>query len=401
MDGLSATIQRCNLPLKFDNKTEGFGNCFPNAIVQQCRRPEVKTWLQKNKQWAIVSNHFTLRRKVTNLARSNHKTIDNHKTEYEEATRESWNDYWKQMEQEGTWVDAQFVRVTAWFMGLDILILTTSSKQENPFIHIKGNINNPEASSHGPPLLLGNYTNCHYQSLLPLNQNLNAQQTQLSKLVINTKGIKENENKNNPDDFIYMNNGEQVTFHNLESGKFQCPFCGESFLQIGRHVTSKKCNIHKTNIDTTEFTCQFNSFKDGFRLELKRKRNQKSRVKLKEEKGSKVVKEEQNKYKVKSRDKIRAEKGPEEVKKSNIEQKLKSQAKLTKEKGSEAIKEEQNRRKVKSRDKIRVEKGPEEVKKTDNERKLRSRKRKIEDDPGTLKLQERNRKKLSLQKKRK
>ena len=164
MDELRTTIQRCDLPLKFDNRTEGFGNCFPNAIVQQCRRPEVKAWLRENRQWANVSNHFTLRRKVTTLARSNHITISNHKTQYEEATKESWDNYWNQMEQDGTWVDAQFVRVSAWFMGLDILILTTSAKQENPFIQIKGNINNIEASSPGPPLILGNYTNCHYQS---------------------------------------------------------------------------------------------------------------------------------------------------------------------------------------------------------------------------------------------
>ena len=98
----------------------------------------MKAWLQENRQWANVSNHITLRRKVTTLARSNHKTINEHKNQYEEATKESWDDYWNQMEQDGTWVDAQFVRVSAWFMGLDILILTTSAKQETPFIHIKG-----------------------------------------------------------------------------------------------------------------------------------------------------------------------------------------------------------------------------------------------------------------------
>ena len=53
MDELSAATQRCNLRIKLDNQTEGFGNCFPNAIVQQCRRPEVKAWLQKNNPSAI------------------------------------------------------------------------------------------------------------------------------------------------------------------------------------------------------------------------------------------------------------------------------------------------------------------------------------------------------------
>ena len=30
MSGLAEAIRRCNLPLKLDNDTEGYGNCFPN-----------------------------------------------------------------------------------------------------------------------------------------------------------------------------------------------------------------------------------------------------------------------------------------------------------------------------------------------------------------------------------
>ena len=68
---------------------------------------------------------------------------------------------WKK---EGTWVDHIFIQMTAWYMTLDITILTTSSKPENPFIIIKGKEND---AGSGPPLILGNYTNIHYQSLLP------------------------------------------------------------------------------------------------------------------------------------------------------------------------------------------------------------------------------------------
>ena len=68
MDELSATIRRCELQLKFDNHTEGYGNCFPNAIVQQCRRPEIKTWLQEKRPWAIINNQQILRIKITNFS---------------------------------------------------------------------------------------------------------------------------------------------------------------------------------------------------------------------------------------------------------------------------------------------------------------------------------------------
>ena len=68
MESLTSVISKCKLELKLDNPTEGFGNCFPNAIVQQCRRPEIKTWIQKNRPWALLTGHQMLRRKVTNFA---------------------------------------------------------------------------------------------------------------------------------------------------------------------------------------------------------------------------------------------------------------------------------------------------------------------------------------------
>ena len=60
MDSLTSTIEKCNLQLRLDNNTEGYGNCFPNAIVQQCRRPEIKEWIQTNNPDAFVANPYTL-----------------------------------------------------------------------------------------------------------------------------------------------------------------------------------------------------------------------------------------------------------------------------------------------------------------------------------------------------
>ena len=111
---------------------------------------------------------------------------------------------------------------------------------------------------------------------------------------------KENKENEKTDDFIYMNNGEQIIFPSLDNEKLQCPFCRESFLQIVRHIASKKCNISKSNIDITEFKSQLNSFRDGFRIEMGRKIKQKNRVKLREEKGSEVIKAKHNKHRKKS-----------------------------------------------------------------------------------------------------
>ena len=128
MDALTSTIENCNLQLRLDNNTEGYGNCFPNAIVQQCRRPEIKEWLQANNPNAFVANHYTLRRKVKSLAlNSTHKTMNNYKRNLEAIPGEnSWATYWEKMGETGTWADSTFVQVTAWFIGLDMKILTTS-----------------------------------------------------------------------------------------------------------------------------------------------------------------------------------------------------------------------------------------------------------------------------------
>ena len=118
MDSLTNAIQRCNLQLKFDNPTAGFGNCFPNAIIQQCRRPEVKSWLQKHRPEAIFYSQQNLRLKVTNFAmRSNEKAITNLRSKYEQeigpVDRKSWQDYWNWMAQDGTWVDHIFIQMIA------------------------------------------------------------------------------------------------------------------------------------------------------------------------------------------------------------------------------------------------------------------------------------------------
>ena len=189
MDPLISTIQRCNLPIKLDDNTEGYGNCFPNAIVQQCQRPEIRTWLQNSKPQAIVNHQSTLRKKITNFAlKSIHTTIMSLRSDYDQILKldngKSWIEYWNEMAKEGIWVDYLFAQVCAWYMELDMLILTTSSTPKNPFIFISGNFHNLPAPLSGPPLLLGNYTNIHYQSLLPIDSYMNAGQRSQPESVI-------------------------------------------------------------------------------------------------------------------------------------------------------------------------------------------------------------------------
>ena len=45
-DEIMETVNRVQLPLILDQLTEGRGNCFPIAILQQCRRPEINQQLK-------------------------------------------------------------------------------------------------------------------------------------------------------------------------------------------------------------------------------------------------------------------------------------------------------------------------------------------------------------------
>ena len=299
---LQETIQRCHLSVKLDNKTEGYGNCFPNAIVQQCRRPEIKTWLKNKKPWSVASNHRVLRTKVTNFAlKQQFPAISDLKSHYNKEIRnienKSWLEYWLHMATEGVWVEHLFVQMTAWFIELDIKILTTSSKLPNPYIVISGNVNKIQNYVSGPPLIIGNYTNIHYQSLLPITSNLRLYEVKdpdHSKGKTETTEVNGKSQETISDAFIYVQSGEQITFCVIEDRKFQCRYCLKSIVQISTHTSSKNCKIHNMITDKKEFASQYQSYKDGFRLKRNRNEKMKSDTKLRVERGDQQVKKSQN-----------------------------------------------------------------------------------------------------------
>ena len=57
------TVERLQLPLKLDQLTEGRRNCFPMAIMQQCRRPEIRKQLKSIPKMLlkIKTGHSALR----------------------------------------------------------------------------------------------------------------------------------------------------------------------------------------------------------------------------------------------------------------------------------------------------------------------------------------------------
>ena len=86
-DEIMAKILEIQLPLKLDQPTEGLGNCFPIAIVQQLQRPEIFNQLRpKVKRLAKhVSGHTLLRQSVhAFIMKSRHPRVTEFRQQYEE-----------------------------------------------------------------------------------------------------------------------------------------------------------------------------------------------------------------------------------------------------------------------------------------------------------------------------
>ena len=169
------TIHRLQLPFKLDQLTEGLGNCFPIAIIQQLRRPEILSQLRpatrRIMKWK--TGHSLLRQSIHQfIMKSKCLRVKELKSQYEETdglvNRESWDEYWTRMTTDKVWVDYWFVQGTAWYLQLDILIVATSNTEESPYIEVNGNLADGNKPSQGPMITLGTKSNSHYQSLLPI-----------------------------------------------------------------------------------------------------------------------------------------------------------------------------------------------------------------------------------------
>ena len=136
MEEIRNAIARCQLHLKFDDFTVGDGNCFPRAVVQQCRRLEINTNLTENRK-TKTKHYMNVRAAVCKfMTSSQHPSIQQFKQSYIEnewpTNGIAWNDYWIAMSQDKVWVDYKFIQGTAWYLNQDIMVVTTRSTPVNP-----------------------------------------------------------------------------------------------------------------------------------------------------------------------------------------------------------------------------------------------------------------------------
>jgi hypothetical protein len=127
------TISKCQLHMIMDEITQGDGNCFPRAVMQQCKRQEIKNSINKNIKMKV--NHFmSIRNAVCDfMLNVNHPCIETFRHSYMAneypVSRISWNDYWFAMRQNNVWVDYKFIQGTAWYLSQDIINYDCDNKK--------------------------------------------------------------------------------------------------------------------------------------------------------------------------------------------------------------------------------------------------------------------------------
>ena len=171
-------VKRIGLNLKLDDVTYGDGACFIVAVMQQLLRPDVRLYLPDDILRIVEEfDIMAFRRRVAMfMLTSKNPSVLNYKLRYERIAmpiiKKSWTDYWNFMMERFSWADSHFVQGTAYMLGIDVWIVTTKSKSSNPYTETLADMNNPQNPSIAPPLILGLKGECHYQSLLPTEENI-------------------------------------------------------------------------------------------------------------------------------------------------------------------------------------------------------------------------------------
>ena len=164
-------------PLKLDELTPGFGDCFSEAIVQQCQRPPIKLYLQS--RGITISNMLQLKAKVAEFVNVNKKArkLQDLRVNFEASQlnmrheglpARTWREYWADMQRSGPWADDHFVQCTAWYLNVRLSILYVGSETEGKTTtSIDGQFFPAAPGESQPVMYLGYIVNTHYQSLLP------------------------------------------------------------------------------------------------------------------------------------------------------------------------------------------------------------------------------------------
>ena len=225
------------------------------------------------------------------MINSKYPIVNNMKEDFEifmEGT--SWDQYWssKNLLRKEFWADEVFVRATAWFLKLDIVL--HQDVHGLPEKIISGNIENENVPCEGPRLHIGYLLNRHYQSILPRNTAQEFQSEEISEFLTIE---------------IEKSSSEKIA---PEIPTPVCPVCGKAGKNVLNHIKkSKNCSVRATEEQIQELR-QMSSSNN----KLKQKEYQKEYRKRKLEEDPNQVRENNKRRRADER-----ERHPERIKEQN------------------------------------------------------------------------------------
>ena len=379
-------VNERGLPLKLDRITEGKGNCFPLAVIDQCKRPEILTDLPASTKKIIKQDKNNGQMQLRNAVRifikkSRHPSALKFKAEYQSTlaltNNESWDEYWVKMVQNKVWADYIFIQSTAWFLHHDIMIVNTTNNDDNPMIFISGNLNDENIPCNGAIFTIGSKSNSHYQSLLPIETFHMKSEPEASKV---HQEKPQNSTKNGATDqqgcrrFTYTTEDSELEFKITPNGHTLCYKCRIPFKRILQHISrSPEC---RQDINIDELKHQFAFFNNTTLADRKAK----SRL-LQAQTNPEQLKATQRSHQAKSRQ-AKAQTNPEQLKAAEIKRQTKSRQTKA-QTNPEELKAAAVKWQTKSRQ-TKAQTNPEELKAAEVKRQTKSRQTKAQTNPEEL-----------------
>ena len=162
---IAEVIKKLDVMFILDKLTVADGNCFTFSILQQLGRPDIFPSLDDNLKDVVNRlDVLSFKQMVFEFASNSPEVLE--KRDFIAIDmNEDWDSYWRRMLKTGEWADMTFIHCTAWFLNMDLVIVSDACNQRNKFFKVDGFFN--EDNLERLQLCLGYITNTHYQSILP------------------------------------------------------------------------------------------------------------------------------------------------------------------------------------------------------------------------------------------
>ena len=162
---IAEVIKKLDVMFILDKLTVTDGNCFTFTILQQLGRPDIFPSLDENlKDVVNRMDVLSFKQMVFEFASNSPEVLE--KRDFMALDmNEDWESYWRRMLKTGEWADMTFIHCTAWFLNMDLVIVSDACNSRNKFFKVDGFLN--EDNLERLQLCLGYITNTHYQSILP------------------------------------------------------------------------------------------------------------------------------------------------------------------------------------------------------------------------------------------